>query len=243
MFIKKVLSAVFALGLAFTVYAEWSPEKTAAFLKEVGKTMDPEGKKKDIKTFTVVMSLYYPKEGLKIQQTVVYKSDKKWKLIQKIPHQEITYYFSNDKCVSVDTLAGVSPVDDATLEMQKMHIKNARYMFDSPEHDEKVSIADKLEEYNGKKYIAVTYFFPAQKLPPQKCLIDPNTKLPAYVLWKDASINQEMKLVYQDYKKIHGILFATKRIISSNSVQYECKCEKITVNENYPDSMFEYKDN
>lgn len=243
MFMKKVLSAVFALGLAFTVYAEWSPEKTAAFVKEVERVRDPEGKKKDVKTFSVVMSTKILKQNMTVQQTVVYKSEKKWKLSQKNGIVEATYYFSNGKCVCVNNLSGVSPVEGAQLEELKMYVRDIRGLFLGEfALYEKVSIADELEEYNGKKYVAVTCSYPpAKKRPPLKCLYDPKTKLPAFVFMKDPSNNQEVKIIFQDYKKIHGILFSTKQINITN--QIEVKYEKITVNENYPDSMFEYKDN
>lgn len=247
---KKVLAAILAFGVFSSIYAEWSPEKTAAFIKEVEQAMDPDGKKKDIQIFFIAGSQDVPQLNLKTKYSLLYKSDKKWFHSASDGVIANTYYFCDGKCVRVDTTGGIDvvrpPVEDQEIELIKLAIAYHCQLFSRYFGDvEKISIADELEEYKGKKYIAVTCSFsPEKKMPAQRILIDPVTKLPACLFTKVPPTNIEVCREMRDYKKIHGILLPTQFITSTNSiVQLVEKYEEITVNENYSDSEFEYKGN
>lgn len=242
---KKVLFAVFALCLFSSVYAEWSAEKTAAFMKETERAADPEGKAKNIKSFSVEIDSTILKLNIKMLQNTTVKFKNKMKYSVEIPGMQKTdVYLSNGKGVKVDSIGGVTPLEGAVLHETELSIKMANPAIPWHTLFDKISIADELEERGGKKYVAVTgSFAPEKKLQPQKVLFDPQTKLPIYAFVKATSELGVVESVIHniEFKKIHGVVRPTKSVQTMLNMQVESRLKKITVNQNYPDSMFEYK--
>ncbi len=243
---KKILLAICVLILFTTVYAEWSKEKTIAFLRETELAVDPQNVGKNIKDFRVDMDCTVLKLNIKMFNSTIFKNPDKLRQTVEIPDmQTIDLYFNGEKGVKVDSLGGVTPLEGRILDETKLGVAMQNPAIPWYNVFDKISIADELEERDGKKYIAVTGSFkPEKKLNPVKCLIDPDTKLTTYVFLKNLSEIGEFESVthYTQFKKINGILMPVKFTQTMLNIQMEFIVKNFAVNQNIPDSVFEYKE-
>ena len=178
--------------------------------------------------------------------TTIYKSPDKMKQIVIIPGvQQETVYFNGQKGFSVDSVGGVTPVEGVMLEQMKAAVKLITPGISLTEIFDKVEIADTLEERDGKKYVAITCNFkPEQKLPAYKILADPQTKLPVYVFAKQLSQLGTIEVITHnlEFKELNGIVIPVKSVQTMLNMQVEHNLKSFIINQNYPDSDFEYKE-
>lgn len=243
---KKILLAFCVLLLISTVYAEWSKEKTIAFLRETELAVDPQNVGKTIKDFRMDMDCTILKLNIKMFYSNIFKNPDKLRQTVEIPNmQKIDLYLNGDKGVKVDSLGGVTPLTGRMLDETKLTAAMQNPATPWYKVFDKISIADELEERDGKKYVAVTGSFkPEKKLNPIKCLIDPDSKLTTYVFLKNLSEIGEFESVthYTQFKKINGILMPVKFTQTMLNIQMEYTIKNFAVNQNIPDSIFEYKE-
>ncbi|MBR1966578.1 MAG: hypothetical protein IKA22_08210 [Lentisphaeria bacterium] len=243
---KKLLSLCCVIFTLVNVYGVWNAERTAAFLKEMDKAGNPHNAAKNIKSMKIVIDCTFKKLNIPMSLTTIYKSPDKMKQIVIIPGvQQETVYFNGQKGFSVDSVGGVTPVEGVMLEQMKAAVKLITPGISLTEIFDKVEIADTLEERDGKKYVAITCNFkPEQKLSAYKILADPQTKLPVYVFVKQLSQLGSIEVITHnlEFKELNGIVIPVKSVQTMLNMQIEHNLKSFIINQNYPDSDFEYKE-
>ena len=243
---KKFLLSVVVIFSFISVYGVWDAERTVNFLKEMDKASDPDGAAKNIKTMKIVMDCMFLKLNIPMSVTTIYKAPDKMKQIAIVPGvQQESVYFDGRKGVRVDSLSGVMPVEGAMLEQMKVAAKMLKPGTSLTDIFDKVEIADEFEERDGRKYIAITCSFnPERKLFDHKILVDPQTKLPVYHFTRQISPlgNIDVYSRNLEFKKINGVVVPSKVMQNMMNMQIEHILKNFIINQNYPDSDFEYKE-
>lgn len=242
---KNFLAIICVLILFSSSYAEWSAERTAAFIREVQIAADPHDTGKNIKSMRILTEGTILKLNIKINSETIFKiPDKMKQTVEMVGLQSTSIYFNGKEGWKIDSIGGKSPLEDAALREIIFSVKMLNPANKWTDIFDKISIADELEEYNGKKYIAVTgSFSPDKKLFPCKFLIDPDTNLTIYTFIKTTSELGDIETITHniEFKKIHGLMMPVKSVQTVLNMQFESVLKLFTINQNYPDSVFEYK--
>jgi outer membrane lipoprotein-sorting protein len=236
-----LLTCIFIFSTACC--AEWSAEKTAALLAEIKRAADPDDIGRTVK------SMRKKSEGtflnIKMLNDTIFKSPDKIKQTIDVPGmQSVTVYFNGKTAVKADSLDGNTVFEKEALENLKMNVKLMNPAVTWDKIFDKISVADEIEKRDGKKYIAVTgSFSPDKKLHPCKFLIDPASKLVIYTFIKTPSALGMVESVTHnlEFKKIHGLVVPVKAVQSMLMMKFEFTLTDFVINQNYPDSMFEFK--
>ena len=224
-------------------FSEWDTKKTAALLHEIKRAADPDDIGKNIKT------MRKKSEGtflnIRMLNDTFFKSpDKIKQTVETENLQNATVYFDGRKAVRVDSLDGNTVLENEALENFKFSVKLMNPSMSWDKIFDKISVADDLEERNGKKYIAVTGSFSSdKKLPPCKFLVDPESKLVIYSFMKTPSALGMIESVTHnlEFKKLHGMVIPVKTVQSMLLMKFEFTLTDFVINQDYPDSMFEFK--
>lgn len=230
----------FSFALCF---AEWDTEKTAALLQEIKRAADPDDIGRNIKT------MRKKSEGtflnIRMLNDTYFKSpDKIKQTIETENLQNATVYFNGRKAVRVDSLDGNTTLENEVLENLKLSVKLMNPSMSWDKIFDKISVADELEERDGKKYIVVTGSFSSKKkLPPCKFLVDTESKLVIYSFMKTPSALGMIESVTHnlEFKKLHGLIIPVKAVQSMLLMKFEFTLTDFVINQDYPDTMFEFK--
>lgn len=241
---KKLLCALCTIFVFCNIYAAWDAEKTNTFLSAMERAADPDNAGKSIKTMEISGESIIKQLNIKITTNVFYKTPDKLKSVSISPLQTTTLYFNGKKGIKDDSIGGVSPVEGIQLKELEMQAKRLNPALPLRQAYSKIEIQDEPEERNGKKYVVLICSDDASGLFPQKVLVDPDTKLIAYVTGK---FNSDMGVVeitthYIKYSKINGLMLPVKFVQSMMNIEIEVNVAKFIVNKKYPDSMFEYQE-
>ena len=224
--------------------AEWSAEKTAALLAEIQRAADPDDIGRTIK------SMRKKSEGsflnIKMLNDTFFKSPDKIRQTIDVPGmQSATVYFNGRKAVRADSLDGNTVMENDALENLKMNVKMMNPAITWDNIFDKISVADELEKRDGREYIAVTgSFAPDKKLHPWKFLVDPASKLVIYAFVKTPSALGTVEAVTHniEFKKLNGLVVPVKAVQSMLLMKFEFTLTDFVINQDYPDSMFEFKE-
>ena len=239
----KILLLICLLFSFAHCFSEWDTEKTAALLQDIKRAADPDDIGKNIKT------MRKKSEGtflnIRMLNDTYFKSpDKIKQTVETENLQNATVYFDGRKAVRVDSLDGNTVLENEALENFKFSVKLMNPSMSWDKIFDKISVADELEERNGKKYIAVTGSFSSdKKLPPCKFLVDPESKLVIYSFIKTPSaLGMIESVTYNlEFKKLHGMVIPVKTVQSMLLMKFEFTLTDFVINQDYPDSMFEFK--
>lgn len=239
----KILLLICLLFSFAHCFSEWDTEKTAALLQDIKRAADPDDIGKNIKT------MRKKSEGtflnIRMLNDTYFKSpDKIKQTVETENLQNATVYFNGRKAVRVDSLDGNTVLENEALENFKFSVKLMNPSMSWDKIFDKISVADELEERNGKKYIAVTGSFSSdKKLPPCKFLVDPESKLVIYSFIKTPSaLGMIESVTYNlEFKKLHGMVIPVKTVQSMLLMKFEFTLTDFVINQDYPDSMFEFK--
>ena len=239
----KILLLICLLFSFAHCFSEWDTGKTAALLQDIKRAADPDDIGKNIKT------MRKKSEGtflnIRMLNDTYFKSpDKIKQTVETENLQNATVYFDGRKAVRVDSLDGNTVLENEALENFKFSVKLMNPSMSWDKIFDKISVADELEERNGKKYIAVTGSFSSdKKLPPCKFLVDPESKLVIYSFIKTPSaLGMIESVTYNlEFKKLHGMVIPVKTVQSMLLMKFEVTLTDFVINQDYPDSMFEFK--
>lgn len=239
----KILLLICLLFSFAHCFSEWDTRKTAALLQDIKRAADPDDIGKNIKT------MRKKSEGtflnIRMLNDTYFKSpDKIKQTVETENLQNATVYFDGRKAVRVDSLDGNTVLENEALENFKFSVKLMNPSMSWDKIFDKISVADELEERNGKKYIAVTGSFSSdKKLPPCKFLVDPESKLVIYSFIKTPSAFGTVEAVTHniEFKKLNGLVIPVKTVQSMLLMKFEFTLTDFVINQDYPDSMFEFK--
>ncbi len=237
---KKIFLFLILFAASWQLPAVWNGAETDKLLNMMKQATDPFGKASEIKSFEVQTECRILNVNCRIK--VYFKAPDK--LRQEISINDAppsVRVFDGEKAAEMQSSGEIEIMEEADASAMKISALMSDPAADWKKIFYRFEVADELEIYENRKYIAVSGFFhPESNQTPYKFLVDPDTYLVIYMFKTIYESNIPINSVNHnlEFKTLNNMVIPTRHKLDFLGLKTEASVASFKVNIPYPDTFF-----